>query len=191
MTHPDAQRWNARYEAERENWLSQSPRRLLKQHAPLLPEGGMALDAAAGVATNGLYLAERGFHVIALDISEYGLKMAKKRARERALHLEAAVLDMGKLWLPRDYFDVVLNFHFLERAIFNIYRQALKPGGWLIFETFLQRGEIVENPDYYLEPGELRRAFQDFEIVHWYEQDLQERRRVTAQLVARKPKLSG
>ncbi len=187
MPHPDAERWNARYAADLENWLAQTPRQLLREHAQLLPKRGIALDAAAGVATNGLYLAGRGYRVIALDISEYGLKLARQRARKRSLQLDAAVCDLKKLWLPKEYFDVILNFHFLERAAFESYRRALKPGGWLIFETFLQRGEAAENLDYYLEPGELRQAFEDFEIFYWHEQDLSERKRVTAQLVARKP----
>lgn len=187
MPHPDAERWNARYVADRENWLAHSPRQLLRDHAYLLPKRGIALDAAAGVATNGLYLAERGYYVIALDISEYGLRLARRRASERSLRLDTVVCDLKNLWLPQECFDVILNFHFLERAAFEPYRRSLKPGGWLIFETFLQREEIVENPDYYLEPGELRQAFDDFEIFYWHEQDLSERKRVTAQLVARKP----
>lgn len=187
MPHPDAQRWNARYLAERERWLEQSPRQLLVDYAHLLPKEGLALDAAAGVASNGLYLAVHGLHVIALDISEYGLRLARARARQRSLLLDTAVLDLAQLWLPPDHFDVILNFHFLERSTFDQYRRALRPGGWLIFETFLRYDEAIENPEYFLKPGELCLAFKDFEIAHWREQDLGKQMRVTAQLVAQKP----
>ena len=75
MTHLDAQRWNKRYAAEGLVWLERSPRALLLNHEHLLPNSGLALDAAAGVAANGLYLAQQGLHVIALDISETGHKL--------------------------------------------------------------------------------------------------------------------
>ena len=50
MSHLDAERWNSRYAEEGEEWLERGPRRLLQEHADLLPGQGLALDAAAGVA---------------------------------------------------------------------------------------------------------------------------------------------
>lgn len=187
MTHPDAERWNARYAADSGDWLEHQPRQLLLDHAQLLPKRGVALDTAAGVANNGTYLARRGLHVVALDISLTALQLALQRASADSLPLSAAVYDLSHLWLPMDYFNVIVNFHFLERATFPVFRQTLKPGGLLIFETFLRLDEDSPTPHYYLEPGELLNAFSDFEIIHWKEHAIPETTKVTAQLVARKP----
>ncbi|MCP4429281.1 MAG: class I SAM-dependent methyltransferase [Chloroflexi bacterium] len=166
MVHPDAKRWNARYANEGEKWQTRSPRPLLLEYVHLLPLTGLALDAAAGVALHGLFLAERGLHVIALDISEVGLGLALRSAKERGVWLETAVYDLSRPWLPADTFDVIVNFRFLERAAFPVYRHALKPGGLLFFETFLKIGTEPDYPDHYLNPGELRDAFAEWEIVH-------------------------
>lgn len=184
--HPDAKRWNARYEEEGQERLERPAAKLLRDHAHLLPSHGLALDAASGVAPNGSFLARRGLRVIALDISETALQLALQRAREHRLRLSAAVVDLASLWLPPGHFDVIVNFRFLERATFDVYRQALKSGGFLFFETFVKTDQDSDHPEYYLDPGELLRAFQNFQILHWREFKMPAASRATAQLVARK-----
>jgi tellurite methyltransferase len=191
MGNRDASRWNKRYADEGVSWLESAPRQLLLDHQDLLPTSGLALDAAAGVATNALFLAQRGLQVIALDISEVGLRLGLQRARALNLSLDAAVCDLRLTRLPAAVFDVILNFRFLVRATFPVYRRALKPGGCLFFETYVKVRDNISHPDYYLDPGELRRRFQDWEVLHsrlideengtWCESKIME------QLIVRKP----
>jgi SAM-dependent methyltransferase len=191
MSAPDAQLWNARYLSEQEHYLRRQPYPLLRTYADQLPQGGWALDVAAGAAPAGLFLAKHGLRVIAVDISEVGLRLAQLRARELSLPLSLVVMDTSDPWLPPSKFDVVLNFYYLSRPLFECYRQALKPGGWLFFETFVQETHRRCNPAHYLESGELYSAFQDWEILHWAETWRKRRdgtlsSKKVAQLVARK-----
>ena len=75
--------------------------------------------------------------------------------------------------------------------LFPAYRQALRPGGLLFFETFVHQ-EAGDTPAYLLVPGELHQAFADFEIVHSLETAVRGPRsgkfRDIAQLIARKPR---
>lgn len=187
MTNPDLEKWNTRYGIEGDEWLQRKPRQLLRDFAHLLPPHGIALDAAAGVANNGLFLAQNGLHVIALDFSETALKLAMHRAILYSLPIYAAVYDLSRPFLPDNHFDVILNFRFLERATFIAYRRALKPGGLLFFETFVRTDSNIPNPGYYLNPGELLKVFHDFEILHCLEGVKQDATRAVAQLIARKP----
>ena len=168
-SHPDATRWDARYLDNSRPWLPRQPRQLLVDYAHLLPETGLALDAACGVGANGHFLALRGLRVIALDISLVALRMAVQWGRAHACQLEAAVYDLSAPWLPPEQFDVILNFHFLERGCIPVFQQALKPGGVIYFETFLRLESDPESPARYLEPGELSTIFQDYQIVHYSE----------------------
>ena len=192
--HPDAVKWNGRYQTEGDKWQRSQPRQLLLDYADVLPAAGLALDAAAGVGVHGLFLAERGWHVIALDISEVGLRLARNEAVERGVWVETAVFDLSHPWLPANTFDVILNFRFLERGTFPIFRQALKPGGWLLFETFIRPNQTVADPIFFLEPDELRAAFSDFEIIHSAQVEIEGqqsgKRKWVEQIVARKPGLS-
>ena len=190
-SHPEANRWDARYQAELEAWLARSPRQLLLDYSSLLPESGLALDAAAGVGHSSLYLARRGLRVIALDISRVALRAAARAARQQYLSVYPAVYDLAFACFPPARFDVILNFHFLERQTFSAYRQALKPGGLLFIETFVRTEPETQDTSYYLEPGELRARFSDYELILDEEAGLPPSRarpaRGVARLVARKP----
>ena len=191
MNHPDALRWNDRYTEEGEEWLNHSPKQLLLDFFELLPTNGIALDAAGGVVTNGLELARKGLHVVALDISWVALRLAKQRFEAQGLSLDAAVYDLAHPWLPPETFDIILNFNFLQRATFPVFRSALKPGGLIFFQTFVKHPENLENPDFYLEPGELQSAFRGFEFLYVGQNRIEKdgglSRKMTEQIVARKP----
>jgi tellurite methyltransferase len=191
MSQPEAEHWNERYQLERDLWIAREPRQLLRSYAHLLPRNGRALDAASGMGINAQFLIQHGLRVFALDISEYALKQAKKNAPSTETPLYAAVYDLSNPWFPPAYFDVIINFHFLERSTIPAYRQALTPGGLIFFDTFVRLHEREDIPKYYLEPDELLEYFRDYKIIHYGEITLppseSHEERGLAQLVARKP----
>lgn len=193
MQNPDALRWNARYLNETGRWALRNPRHLVSSHLELLPEGGLILDAACGTTSTGRYLAARGWRVLAVDVSLAALQLAHSRARKENLPISFAVMDLMNPWFPPAHFDVILNLYFLSRPLWKHYREALKPGGLLFFETYLS--EKGSDPARYLQTQELRQAFTDWEIIHYLETERQVRShngvdgmRWSAQLVARKPR---
>jgi SAM-dependent methyltransferase len=193
MPHPDALRWDERYSRETGRFALRSPRHLITSHLDLLPPNGLILDAACGTTSTGRYLAARGWRVIAVDVSHAALRLARHKVRKDASPISFAVMDLVDPWLPESYFDVILNFYYLSRQIIPTYRQALKPGGLLFFETYLR--ERHTNAERYLESQELRRFFDDWDILHYLEVERlvrshsgYEEARWTAQLIARKPK---
>ncbi len=191
MSQSEAERWNEKYRQESEFWLQLEPRQLLTSFVHRLPESGRALDAACGVGINAVYLAKHGLKVFGIDISEYALRLANRHSKKMGLSLEVVVADLSHPWLPPEFFDVITNFHFLERAAIPVYRQALKRGGFILFDTFMATSNTIDTPEYYLSPGELGNLFYDFEIIHYSEELLEPGQshgeRGVAQLVARKP----
>lgn len=191
MLHPDALHWNARYASEQKYLFKKEPRPLLTSRLNLLPETGLALDVACGTSPTGIFLAARGWQVIGLDVAETALRRAQLRARKEALPVSLAVVDLTRVRLPADRFDLILNFYYLERSLWTSYQKALKPGGLLFFETFLWHPEVEHHPEYYLQPDELRQAFADWDILHYDEINHPRHNEYgtkrIAQLVARKP----
>jgi SAM-dependent methyltransferase len=188
MPIQDAVRWNERYGDE--GYPSSSdPRAFLVDHAHLLPPGGLVLDAAMGLGGNAAFLLDRGFRVVGVDIAETALRRAKSRLPE----LMAVTADLTEFYLPRERFDVILNFYYLQRDLWDIYRHTLKKGGILFVET-LTREMLSICPDidpaYLLEEDELRRAFVDWEVLVYregWEESRGGHRRAIASLVARLP----
>lgn len=191
MPTADAERWNARYTGS-SAYARAGVQPLLRQSEPWLPPAGLALDAAVGLGANAGWLLARGWRVIGLDIAEAAVRQAKARWPA----LAAAVVDLTQITLPPARFDLILNFYYLDRALWPLYRQTLKPGGLLIMET-MTRAMLAERPglppEYLLEAGELRAAFADWEMLlsaEGWRTARDGHRRATAQLVARRPALS-
>jgi tellurite methyltransferase len=190
VPHPDSIKWNALYNSDPKRSEPQTAHALLKSHIDLLPAHGLALDIACGTSSTGRYLASRKWRVIGLDVAVNALRMAQGQARKDALSISFAVLDLSDPWLPESTFDVILDFYFLSRPLFTLYKKTLNPGGMLFFETFVWQPGIEMNPEHYLQPDELRTAFIDWDILH-YEESTQvhtsDKMRKIAQLVARRP----
>ncbi|MDP6535927.1 MAG: methyltransferase domain-containing protein [Gammaproteobacteria bacterium] len=177
-----------------------SASRLLVENLSLLKkmeyQGGV-LDLACGNGRNGLLLASHKIPVIFADNATAGLSKLADVLHERGLEgrcwevdLEAAAGEP----LTGKCFDAILVFNFLHRPLMPAIRQAIRPGGMIIYETFntdqVRFGKPT-NPDYLLQPGELLNFFEDWETLHYFEGEMsvqnQENRCAKACLVARKP----
>ncbi len=190
MSDPD--RWDDRY--RKGDWVdSDEPSPIVVDARPWLEPPGLALDVACGAGRNALYLARRGFSVVAIDISWEGLTRLNRRARAERLPVLPVHADLDQFAFPEAAFDLIVNTRFLLRSLFRAFSRTLKPGGLLLFETFnkdeieVLGGDI--RPAYALERGELPRAFADLEML-LYEEGVFERdegERGLARVIARKP----
>jgi len=118
-----------------------APAQFLKDSLPLLPRG-QALDLACGRGRNTLYLASQGFAVDAVDRDEQALADLKAAAVQHGLtSITVRTMELEDAARPPDIptagYDVILGFFYLHRPLFPILCQALKPGGVLVYETFL------------------------------------------------------
>ena len=160
-------KWEARYRAG-EKPHDGPPSSLLRRWLPRRP-GGRALDVATGLGRNAVFLARTGYRVDAVDIAPTGLREAARRARQagvRGIRWIAADLDRWRP--PRAHYDVVVNAFFLKRGLFRVLKAAVRPRGLLIFETHLAISGTDGAPRarVRIRPGELRRAFGDWEVLY-------------------------
>lgn len=131
---------------------------------------GRALDVATGKGHNAIYLAAQRFRVDAVDISAAALQEARKAARARGQAVNFIEADLEHADLPRGAYDLVINFNYLDRGLVAHMKSALKPGGHIVFETYLiDQREIghPKNPAYLLGHNELLDLFREFRIL-WY-----------------------
>jgi 2-polyprenyl-3-methyl-5-hydroxy-6-metoxy-1,4-benzoquinol methylase len=70
--HPDRVKWNRKYRCR--SAARRGPAAEIVREFYALADRGRALDLAAGEGRNALFLAQKGFTVEALDISETGLR---------------------------------------------------------------------------------------------------------------------
>ncbi len=188
----DRQRWDRKYDRP-EYLYGIEPSRYLAEQVHLLPVAGRALDLAAGEGRNAVFLARRGLMVDAVDISAVGLGKAEKLAEDHGVEIRTIVADLEHFNLPREGYDVVVVFNYLQRDLFDDIEAALKPGGVLVYETYSVAHLEIPGARpiarrYCLEAGELRSAFPRLEVLHYGETN--DENRATASLVATKPAAS-
>jgi SAM-dependent methyltransferase len=131
---------------------------------PLIPNGGRALDLAAGSGRHTRLLLDRGYRVRAIDRNIAALTALTGPK----CTVEAVDLETGAPWpLGGDYEGIVVA-NYLHRPLLAAIAAALAPGGAVIYETFAQGNERFgrpHNPDFLLQPGELLEAFAALTII--------------------------
>jgi tellurite methyltransferase len=189
-------RWNERYAQPDRPWLPELPSEWLVAHSALLAGGGRALDVACGDGRNALYLAQLGYMVDAIDVSDVAIEALRRETAQRGLTMTIVphVVDLEREPLPAGPYDVIVMTNFLQRDLFAPLQDALAPGGLLVFET-LARCHVDElghsfNPAYLVEPGELPAALDRLEVVDHREGVVQRSggARGVAGIVARRPR---
>ena len=157
---------------------------------------GPILDLACGSGRNGKFLVEHGLSVVFADRQQSSLDEIG-----RALGSS----DLCSLWtvdfepeagnpLVGQRFAAILVFRYLHRPLMPAIREAIDPGGLLVYETFTieqPRFGRPKNPDFLLRPGELEDMFGDWDILHSFEgvtaSETSDKEQAIARIVARKP----
>lgn len=192
--NPDAKKWDERYTNSRPETFGNDPSKWLVAHEELLVKQpkGKALDVACGNGRNSFYLAGIGFDVDAIDISKVVIKWLDGQVDKRKSLVTPRWDNLETCELPRETYQVIINFKFLERSIFPKLTEALLPGGLLVFETMTQDQIDVLNKKFgrkhALYKDELRHSFPELETIAYREEIITERSReaAVASLVARK-----
>jgi SAM-dependent methyltransferase len=161
----DRQRWNRKYRRMDSREGASTIVRRFYHHA----SAGRALDIAAGDGRNALWLAQNGFTVDAVDISDVAL--SRCAGRHPALFPICADLDRFDI-APQRY-NLIVNVRYLNRGLFPAIIKGLVPDGILIFETFRRdeksRASTQHRTEHYLEDNELLHAFLSLRIFYYRE----------------------
>src|SRR5579859_4279487 len=136
----ELERWETRFAAPGYAF-GKEPNAFLKAQAHLLRPGQRALSVADGEGRNGVWLAEQGLDVLAIDFSATGLAKARALAAERGVRLRTELADVTTWQWPVEAFDVIVAiFIFVEPAerpaFFQNLKRALKPGGLLLMQGY-------------------------------------------------------
>jgi SAM-dependent methyltransferase len=163
----DKQRWNEKYLVAP---MPQETSEILIENIHLVTRG-RALDIACGMGRNTHFMADSGFVVDAVDLSDYAL--SKIRQDDKINKIDA---DLDTYVFEEDAYDLILKINYLDRKMFPGIINALKKEGIFIYETFVktETGEGYHNPtnpDFHLDRDELPKAFGALEILFYKEQD--------------------
>ncbi|MGB9082159.1 MAG: methyltransferase domain-containing protein [Desulfuromonadaceae bacterium] len=185
----DRIKWNARFESQ-DSFLGERPSPFLAkeiERIKTLSPGPDALDIACGEGRNSIFLAQHGFRVVGLDISDSGLAKGRSRAQAMGVDVDFRRVDLDDGIIEGTY-DLVLNFNFLLRELIPSEVASLNPGGLLLFDTIMASELLLQShsPAYLLQPGELKRIFAPFDGEILFSEEMCDGDMPTARLLFRK-----
>ena len=174
------------------------PSPFLHATADMIPKGKV-LDVAAGEGRHALYMASQGYEVIGLDRDGHALDTLTRTAKDHRLSkLSTWNVDLEKHpeappSLGNQEYEGILVFFYLFRPLFPSILQALKPGGVLIYETFLIDNHVrFQHPrrkEFCLGHNELLHLTHPLRVLHYQEgprPSPHQGTAITARLVAQK-----
>ena len=131
-----AAEWDARYrERDGAMWSARPNGRLVAEVAALTP--GRALDVGCGEGADAIWLAQRGWTVTAIDISEVAICRAREASHPAGASVEWICGDALQTPLPARSFDLVsMQYPALPKAAGEAAVRSLlatvRPGGLLL-----------------------------------------------------------
>lgn len=183
--------WNERYRAAT---AGRQAAQVLKEHVHLLPGSGHALDLACGSGANSILLAQQGLHVVAWDIADVAIAALQSEAQARGLPVHAAVRDVAANPPAPETFDIIVVSYFLNRDIIPALIRALRPGGLIYYQTFIQQRVSDRGPqreEFRLADQELLQLFSGLQVLFYREEglvgDVQNGFRDEAMFIGKKP----
>lgn len=172
--HDDATRWDDRYR-------SATPPVPLAPDAvgtradllELLADTGVAIDIACGLGSQSLWLAQRGLHVVALDVSPRAIDALRAAADSSGLgdRIDARVTDLD-IGLPAEptAADLIVCQRFRQPAIYAQIAERLVVGGIAIVTVLSEVGADSPGP-FHAPQGELDAAFPGLDVLDAHEGD--------------------
>lgn len=137
MTSEVKRHWEDRYAGQGRVWSGRVNAQLARIAAQLTP--GRALDLGCGEGGDALWLAERGWQVLGVDISDIALSRATAEAAARGLVDGVRFMQVNlSETFPEGAFDLVSAqflqslVHLDRERIFSAAASAVAPGGMLI-----------------------------------------------------------
>lgn len=130
-----------------------------------LKSDGKVLDIGCGTGENAVFLAEKGFDVDAMDVSESSLIDGRNLAFSKHVFVDFFKKD-ARNFRTEESFDIVLclgMLHFLTRdealQLVKYMKKNVKVGGFFVIETMLG----------HFENEELKKLFYDWDIIEYNE----------------------
>jgi SAM-dependent methyltransferase len=174
-------RWDRKYEEGLPSLTVPDPffvsayERLVDQS---FPNAGRALDLAAGLGRHALWLADRGWRVNAVDISEVAIGKLSQAAGQLNLKINLFTIDAAEYDFRPAQFDLIVLYYHLDRSLFPKIVSALNPGGLFICKIAADWGSEITSAKTNFKPidrNEIVSLVPDLEVIDHHERPVRGR----------------
>ena len=150
--------------------MAGTPSPCVVEYAPLIRNGGRVLDLACGHGRHAIWLAKQGYQVDAVDRDAEALAGMQGMPN---INISIADIEVGNWPASDQRYDGIVVSRYLFRPLLTKLAAMLNPDGVLIYETFMLGNERYgrpSNPDYLLQPDELKTVYAPLLKIYAFEQ---------------------
>jgi SAM-dependent methyltransferase len=128
---------------------------------------GAAIDLGMGQGRNAVFLAQQGWRVTGVDLSNVAVEQARSQASRLGIKLDTVVADLSRYDLGQGRWDLIAMFyvhawyHAAKPDCVRRLHRALKPGGVIVIEGFAGEDSFM------FQPNELLRDFADLRTLRY------------------------
>lgn len=147
-----------------------TPSQWVIEHAALIRKGGSVIDLACGSGRHAIWLAGQGFQIDAVDRDAQALAGMQGMPN---IYVSMTDIEAGNWPADDKQYDGIVVSRYLFRPLLRTLATMLNPGGVLIYETFMLGNERYgrpSNPDYLLQPDELKTVYAPLLRIYAFEQ---------------------
>lgn len=199
--------YNKKYSGKDYYWgknPSSTAKKLIEIISTINYNGKKLIDLGCGEGRDAVFFAKRGFNVLAIDISEQGLKKTEKYAKEENVSIKILKKNIIDYKLEEKY-DILIStgvLHYLppenRYEKFQNYKNFTNKGGINAYSIFVKKPFIKKAPDadpnaYFFKSGEIMTYYWDWEILYCVEEIFNcnssniPHRHAVNRIIARKP----
>jgi SAM-dependent methyltransferase len=152
------------------------------------PNAGMALDLAAGLGRHALWLADRGWRVSAVDVSEVAIGKLSQAAGRLNVKINLFAVDAAEYDFEPAGFDLIVLFYHMDRGLFPKIVSALNPGGLFVCKMAVHWGPeiaLASTNSRPLHMNELASLVPDLQVIDHHKRPVRDRGVV--EFVGKKP----
>lgn len=170
-----------------QDWIDK-PSVFAEQAIKYFPKTGTVLELGAGQAQDSRFFASIGYKVMATDLEETAIELAKQKVTDKSVKVDFKKVDLREeLPFESDSFEVVyahLSLHYFDKEttvrLFGEIQRVLKKGGVLAFlvnsvnDPEYKTGNELE-PDYFNIDKTAKRYFSEVtarEFIQWFDVNL-------------------
>jgi len=132
--------WDERYGTS-SYFYGTEPNDFLRERHGAIAAGGSILSLGEGEGRNAVFLAERGYRVVAVDQSSKGLEKARRLASAKRVEIDTIVADLDAYQIEPQRWDGIVSIwcHLPSTLRAAVHRQVvtgLRPGGAFLLEAY-------------------------------------------------------
>ena len=174
------------------------PDPLVKKALRFIKSGKCLLDIGCGEGADSVFFAKNSFQVLAIDNNKTSLNRLRVFTKDHPLlHISTRFCNVISFRYPRNFYDAIncllvgccMKRSDFEKMLISI-KDSVKPKGIIIMslrnyldselkeyfakEKMIEPNTYIKKEDcckvrYFIEKGRLRKVFEDFEILYYYE----------------------